>query len=660
MASPPSEPHRALHKHACSLCARRKVKCDKGDPCSNCRKAEVECIYDPPVPYRPRKRAGDEELLGRLAAYEDLMRRHNIDFGRYANTWMPSTLDVKLRDIDPQTPVSMISAFTHVDPKAPGSIAATAETERCLWSTLCSELKYPPIQSLRHQYDPLRQDTPTLNFSFPIDQPTLNELHPEPRHIFRLWEVFIEKINPITKIVHVPTLQPRVLAASWDVSKASKSLTAIMFAIYSLVIAPMSTEDCQDAFGESRDELLARYRAATVRALMAADVLITRELEVLQALALFIFGDPESELTYTLIAAAVRLGQRMSLHRGSTGPEISAFEQEMRIRLWWQLHCLDARCRGLLAPGMRPLPLSEFGDVRLPLNVNDADLHPDMAELPVEHAGPTEMMCVLIKFEFLHWRRSSPRATKVFDNVVRCASRSGEACVRLEDEVIDELEIIYQNKYLRYCDRSIPLHNLTHAIVTFTVSRMRFKAHHPRTRTGAIGPDSYLTRQESDLLFESGLSALEAVDMSINGKLSSHLFVHMSFTFQLDVYIYIISELRQRYSGPQVDLAWRLVEDLYKERPEIVDEAGNAFFAALSDLVLEAWEAREVDLVTREGITDGETAPQFVRVLREKRGSRKEAHSQMPMTPYSHDMGSFMLSEETDLSWEYWNDFLQI
>jgi len=87
-----------------------------------------------------------------------------------------------------------------------------------------------------------------------------------------------------------------------------------MFAIYNLAITPMSSDDCQASFGESRDTLLTRYRAATVRALVVADFLTTRELEVLQALILFLFADPESELTCTLIGAAIRLGQKMGLN----------------------------------------------------------------------------------------------------------------------------------------------------------------------------------------------------------------------------------------------------------------------------------------------------------------------------------------------------------
>ena len=33
--------------------------------------------------------------------------------------------------------------------------------------------------------------------------------------------------------------------------------------------------------------------------------------------------------------------------------------------------------------------------------------------------------------------------------------------------------------------------------------------------------------------------------------------------------------------GDRVDLAWKLVQDLYEEHPELIDDTDNAFFVAL-------------------------------------------------------------------------------
>lgn len=107
MTSTSSMAHAGLRKYACSLCARRKVKCDKVEPCSNCVKAQAQCLYEASAPYRPRKRAADEDLLIRLARYEDLMRKHNVDFAQYANTWVSSEIEANAKETDSQSAVSV-------------------------------------------------------------------------------------------------------------------------------------------------------------------------------------------------------------------------------------------------------------------------------------------------------------------------------------------------------------------------------------------------------------------------------------------------------------------------------------------------------------------------------------------------------------------------
>ena len=87
-------------------------------------------MYEAPALHRPRKRAADEDLLARLTQYENLMRKHNIDFTHYANTWVPSGLEVKLKESDSQSPVSLISATSRPNSKTYPSENTTAIVER--------------------------------------------------------------------------------------------------------------------------------------------------------------------------------------------------------------------------------------------------------------------------------------------------------------------------------------------------------------------------------------------------------------------------------------------------------------------------------------------------------------------------------------------------
>lgn len=54
--SPSAAVSAALNPRSCVTCRRRKVRCDKHMPCSNCRRAQIPCIFPAPgrAPRRPR------------------------------------------------------------------------------------------------------------------------------------------------------------------------------------------------------------------------------------------------------------------------------------------------------------------------------------------------------------------------------------------------------------------------------------------------------------------------------------------------------------------------------------------------------------------------------------------------------------------------------
>lgn len=73
-----TKPQRLL---ACVLCQKRKVRCDRKVPCTNCIRAQTQCV--PAATLRPRQRRRrfpERELLDRLRHYETLLRHSNINF----------------------------------------------------------------------------------------------------------------------------------------------------------------------------------------------------------------------------------------------------------------------------------------------------------------------------------------------------------------------------------------------------------------------------------------------------------------------------------------------------------------------------------------------------------------------------------------------------
>lgn len=72
-------PDRVLQPHSCVVCQRRKVKCDRANPCSNCVRHKVECEFRAPAPPRRRKRQSpDPHIHAKLRRYEDILQRYGV------------------------------------------------------------------------------------------------------------------------------------------------------------------------------------------------------------------------------------------------------------------------------------------------------------------------------------------------------------------------------------------------------------------------------------------------------------------------------------------------------------------------------------------------------------------------------------------------------
>jgi hypothetical protein len=85
----------------CNLCRRRKVKCDKANPCSNCLRAGVACVSTT-LSRVPRGRQGsrrkpDGELLKRIAKLENLVKNLEAENGGV----LPAASLLNIGDVQP-------------------------------------------------------------------------------------------------------------------------------------------------------------------------------------------------------------------------------------------------------------------------------------------------------------------------------------------------------------------------------------------------------------------------------------------------------------------------------------------------------------------------------------------------------------------------------
>ena len=118
----------------------------------------------------------------------------------------------------------------------------------------------------------------------------LSTLHPNPVQIFRLWQIYLDNVNPLLKVTHTPSLQNRIIEASGDIKKISRDLEALMFGVYCTAIVSLSMDDCLTTFGSTRDNLLTKYQFGCQEALFNCEYLRTSNIDCLTALILYLVG----------------------------------------------------------------------------------------------------------------------------------------------------------------------------------------------------------------------------------------------------------------------------------------------------------------------------------------------------------------------------------
>ena len=128
--------------------------------------------------------------------------------------------------------------------------------------------------------------------SNPLHQRELRLLHPSRPQMNILFHYYQRNVDPMVKILHIPSLRKLVMGASAkiDAIPSGNYVEALLFAMYYSATASLTQEECLQNFHDGRNSLLARYRSGTESALSNADLLCTKEIGTLQALVIFLVG----------------------------------------------------------------------------------------------------------------------------------------------------------------------------------------------------------------------------------------------------------------------------------------------------------------------------------------------------------------------------------
>jgi hypothetical protein len=115
---------------------------------------------------------------------------------------------------------------------------------------------------------------------------SIEDAQPEPVQIFRMWQIFLDRVNPLNKVVHVPTLQPYILEAASGSQAVPLNYQALTFAVYNCAVMAMDQNECKKVLGCSREAAHNKFGAGVRASLVQTQFMKNHDLVTLQALTL--------------------------------------------------------------------------------------------------------------------------------------------------------------------------------------------------------------------------------------------------------------------------------------------------------------------------------------------------------------------------------------
>ncbi|KFZ11464.1 hypothetical protein V501_04749 [Pseudogymnoascus sp. VKM F-4519 (FW-2642)] len=617
---------------ACVRCSERKVGCDRQNPCGACVRHNVPCIVRPPKPPRRKQGPSKEKLvLERLKRYEALLQEKGINPHQVAGGSEPETPSESNSLTESETVWRLPMQATIFKPRLVHRQSGTELVDNNLWSRVAEEI-HDDEATLGDdsENDGSDGEASDDDFSFVLGSKspiTTPPSHPPAEIIRQLWQTFIENVNPLMKVVHIPSLQTAMDKAISNIENIPRGFEALMFAIYHIAIISLTDDECKEVTGETRAILLRRYLAATKAALSRARFMSTSSIVVLQALAIHLISIRdiyEPRAVWNLTGVAIRIAEGMGMRIDGKLLGLSPFETEIRRRLWWQLKLHDSRAAELCGQ-------AKFQDFALnntspkkPANVNDADLYPSMVQAPEESIRPTEMLWCMFRTELAGFASAQiarmPKLDQaMFTNHEYAAMDGVKVKENSMEGLIDDLE----TKYLRFCDPSQPLQLMVLFGARCATNIIRFMTYHPRKW---VNNQDQVPASEQKLVWDIVLQLLEQYNQMQSNPQLRRFAWNVPYFIQWHAVIHVLDSLRAKPLHVDAWKAWGLVNTLYETNLEMCLSTKKAMFVAIGSLCLKAFDAREAAMAKDNKSVSN--TPKYIIRLREQREearARREA-----------------------------------
>ncbi|KAF5246705.1 hypothetical protein FANTH_6775 [Fusarium anthophilum] len=563
-------PNRKRVITACLTCRHRKVKCDHAQPiCSPCKKGNRVCTYTSPQSTsqssrlangnrvsRSNRQTYQDDIKNRLERLEQLLERAlsggpaiSQNLTNTPSSPEHSNLKHQGLGLSPNLQSETLSTDGYDGALLLESQGGQSRWIRDVKMLLGGRSGDAPKESL----PTIRSESP-----FPFSGPSTNDLRAwaplSADTCLILLDTFYSNVDPMTRIVHKPTLKRRLIqyidytyALNASSSEDEESLAShsgedihtfepLALAVFYSAINSLPAEDVLLQFSVEKEALLSQFQHGVQVGLGRENFLTTSSFEVLQAFVLLLTcqsREDDMAKTWTLLGLAHKMALSQGLHREpslftSTGMDV--VQVEIRRRLWHQICHLDYRSAE--SRGQEPTISDEDFTTLLPRNISDENLVEGSLDETSTTPGFTDMTVHLIRLT------TKSKEAKNNDNTTPVAKLQSlfEEVRGMVNEIVDH----FQTHYLQHCNPHIPEQRM--AIGLATVVEWRCWSIF-WLRTPKQYRESVITPEVRQIILEKSVNLIESLNTMLGDKDAQRYGWHIGGHACFQPIMHIVSEL---------------------------------------------------------------------------------------------------------------------
>jgi Fungal specific transcription factor domain len=150
----------------------------------------------------------------------------------------------------------------------------------------------------------------------------------------------------------------------------------------------------------------------------------------------------QSRSSWALIGLAVRIAHGLGIHKDGDGQAFSAFDAEMRRRLWWNILVLDVNISE--DRGSRPMISEASFNTRMPSNLNEVDFGYVSQHPLLDKKGITDIVSCLLTME------TSNTSRRI--NHIPIGNEQLALTLKQKEEMVRQCIARIETHYLAGCD----------------------------------------------------------------------------------------------------------------------------------------------------------------------------------------------------------------